>query len=104
MKVEQYYIIITISFKEEGKKWTAHCEELGTAAYGKSLEDAKIKIQEAIDLHLCTLEEVGTLMEFLNENKIKIIKEKPTKNINISIPPNSSILTQSYIPKIHAYC
>jgi len=39
--IKEYSLQLTFKFKKEGKKWTAYCEELGTAAYAKKIEEAK---------------------------------------------------------------
>lgn len=42
--IKEYYIQLTFKFKKEGKKWTAYCEELETAAYANKIEEAKERI------------------------------------------------------------
>lgn len=88
------YIRLTSIFqKEENGTWTAECKELGTATFGDSFEDAEMKLQEAIELHLNTLEEIGERERFFTENKIKIYTVKPPKSIRIDFPidPNANI-------------
>lgn len=74
-----HYIELTLIFeKEDDGRWTAECQELGTAIYSYSFEKAQEEIIEAIDLHLEGLCEVGELKRFFDENNIKI-KEKPSR-------------------------
>ena len=42
------YVVLTMEFHKEGKKWTAHCKELGTATFGYTLIDAEEKLKEAV--------------------------------------------------------
>jgi len=34
MKKVKGYVILTFKFRKEGRRWTAYCEELGTATFG----------------------------------------------------------------------
>ena len=95
------YIFLTIQFEKEGRKWVATCLELGTSTFGYTLKDAKTRINEAIILHLNTLEEVGERQRFFRENGIKLYKVKPEKKKipKVAIPPSDNIYTQlSQIP------
>jgi len=71
------YIAVTLKFKKEGRRWTALCEELGTASYGRSLPEAETRIKEAVLLHLNTLEEVGECERFLRKHGIRFYQRKP---------------------------
>ena len=53
------YVVLTYKFNREGKRYTAYCEELGTATFGRSLKEAEARLEEAVGLHLNTLEELG---------------------------------------------
>ena len=44
------YVLLTLEFRKEGKKWVAHCKELGTATFGYTLRDAEEKLKEAIEV------------------------------------------------------
>ncbi len=78
------YIILTVKFEKEGNRWTAECLELGTATFGRSINEAKEKISEAILVHLNILEDVGERERFFKEHNIRILKSKPKPR---SIPP-----------------
>ena len=75
------YIVVNFEFRKEGRRWAAYCEELGTATFGRSIPEAKKKIQEAVLLHLNTLEEVGERERFFREHSIKFLRTRPVKNI-----------------------
>lgn len=90
------YILLTIQFhQEKDKRWTAKCIELGTASFGNSLKDAEVRIKEAIDLHIVTLEEEGELEKFFVKHKIKFYHEKP-KEARVPIIKNSYIHIEPY--------
>ena len=89
------YIALTISFqREKGDLWTAECLELGTSTFGNSFEDVNEKIDEAILLHLNTLEEVGERKRFFEEHNINIIYYKPK---TISVPTTKILRKNTFI-------
>jgi len=44
------FVVLSISIKKEGDKWTAICRELGTAAFAYTFEEANKHILEAIKI------------------------------------------------------
>ena len=80
------YVVLTYKFNRVGKRWTAYCEELSTATFGRSLPEAEKRLHEAVVLHLNTLEEVGERQRFFKENHIELHSTKPKRDIMISLP------------------
>lgn len=66
------YAVFTCKFRKEGGKWLACCEELGTATFGRSIQEAQRKLDEAVLLHLNTLEDVGERERFFREHNIDL--------------------------------
>lgn len=96
------YVFLTIIFqKEQDGRWTAECKELGTATFGNSFEDAQQKIEEAICLHLDTLEEVGEVERFFKENNIKVIAKRP-RTVRMNVPTNPFTFVQPYVRPLQA--
>lgn len=95
----QYYVRLTVVFeKQNDDRWTANCKELGTATFGESFQDAVEKIEEAICLHLNTLEEVGERERFLKENNIALHNE-PTSSVRIYVPTKRNVFVHpQYFP------
>jgi predicted RNase H-like HicB family nuclease len=94
------YIAVTLKFQKEGRRWTAFCEELGTAAYGRSIQEALVRIKEAVVLHLNTLEEVGEWERYFRDHGIKIYQHKP-KQKDIKCPSfDSDSFYASFIPAV----
>lgn len=93
----QRYIILTLSFRKQDDRWTAYCEELGTATFGHTLEKAREKIEEAVFLHLNALEEVGEQERFFRENGIVLHTRKPTKDITVKASPDKKTFVQPYV-------
>ena len=78
------YVVLTCSFHQENNKWVGTCLELGTSTFGRSLSDVDKKLQEAITLHLNTLEDVGECESFFTEHHI-VFHETMPRNIRIPI-------------------
>lgn len=99
------YIVLTYKFSRDGKRWTAYCEELGTAAFGRSLPEAEKRLKEAVWLHLNTLEDVGERERFFREHGIKLHLIKP-RDITVSIPANNKSFVQPHIYPLpqHSLC
>jgi predicted RNase H-like HicB family nuclease len=96
------YIAVTLKFVKEGKRWTAYCVELGTATFGRSIQEANERIREAVLLHLNTLEDVGECERFLKEHGVKFYQQRPKRReIKISPPYDSAAYFKSLISPIH---
>lgn len=63
-------LTLTLEFRNEGRRWTAYCKELGTATFGHSLRYAQERLIEAVSVHLNTLEDVGELNRFFKKHHI----------------------------------
>jgi predicted RNase H-like HicB family nuclease len=70
------YILLTVRIAQEGDQWAAECVELGTAACGDSIEEARAAMADLIALHLNALEEVGTCERFLRTHGIAVHRTK----------------------------
>mgnify|MGYP005867203755 CR=1 FL=1 len=91
------YVVLTLKFQKQGKRWTAYCDELGTATFGRSLTEAENRLKEAILLHINTLEDVGERERFFKEHGITLHREKPQDNITVCIPANREVFVQPLI-------
>ncbi len=96
------YAVLTFKFRKEGRRWTACCEELGTATFGRSIPEADKRLDEAVLLHLNTLEEVGERERFFKEHNIKFHSTKPKTAITISLPLEQEVFFESHIQRVPA--
>lgn len=96
------YVILTYKFRRLNRRWTAYCEELGTATFGRSLPEAEKKLDEAVWLHLNTLEEVGERDRFFEEHNIELHSAKPEKDITICLPLRQEVFVHPHIQQIPA--
>ncbi len=94
------YVVLTLKFHKVDRRWTAYCEELGTATFGRSLSEAEKRLKEMVLLHLNTLEEVGECDRFFKEHGIQLHHTKPKKDIKVSLPLETSVFVKPYIQPI----
>ncbi len=96
------YVVLTLKFQKKGRRWTAYCEELGTATFGRSLPEADKRLKEAVLLHLNTLDDVGERESFFKEHNIQFYHNKPKDNITICLPINREVFVEPHIQAIPA--
>ena len=78
------YVILTLVFRKEGRLWTGECLELGTATYGRSIEQVHNELVELVDLHLNTLEQTGERERFLRTHNIRLYPSEPAVPMRLS--------------------
>jgi hypothetical protein len=86
------FIILTLTFKQDQKRWLAECSELGTATYGRTLNQAHEELVELVTLHLDTLEEVGERERFFAQHRIEFYADDgaPTQ-VTPTVPVNEAL-------------
>lgn len=94
------YIIVTFLFYKEGNRWVGQCKELGTSTFGRSIQEALERLNEAVGLHLSTLEQVGECERFFRDHNITLHLHKPQEE-EIRIPIEPDAFVRSYIYPIH---
>ena len=98
---ESGYVVLTLKYRKIDRRWTAYCEELGTATFGRSLTEADKKLKEAVLLHINTLEDVGERERFFKEHNIEYRRSKPKKDVTVCLPLKESVFVRPYIQPIH---
>ncbi len=97
-KIMKAYVILTLKFHKEGRKWVALCEELGTSTFAPTLAEAQKRIQDAISCHLNALEEVGERARFFAENNIKMAYSVPREmTAKFKCPQDRDTFAMPYI-------
>lgn len=96
------YVVLTLKFQKENRRWTAYCEELGTATFGRSLPEADKRLKEAVLLHLNTLEDVGERKRFFKEHSIKLYPARPKEDMMICLPLNKEVFIEPHVQAIPA--
>jgi predicted RNase H-like HicB family nuclease len=96
------YVVLTYKFRKLPRRWTAYCEELGTATFGRSLPEAKGKLEEAVLLHLNTLEEVGERERFFKKQRIEFHAARPKKDVTLCLPLRPETFVYPHVQRIPA--
>lgn len=94
------YVVLTLEFRNVGRRWSAYCKELGTATFGRSLPEADKRIKEAVLLHLNTLEDVGERERFFREHNIEFHHDRPRKNITVCVSPRASTFIEPHVQRL----
>jgi hypothetical protein len=71
------YVVLTLEFKKEGRRWVGRCRELSTSTFASTFEAAKRELNELVILHLNELEAVGERERFFKEHGIQMYSQKP---------------------------
>lgn len=71
----QGFVILTLAFRQDGRRWTGECLELGTATYARTLKQAQDELAELVTLHLNSLEDVGECERFFKEQGIRFYRD-----------------------------
>ena len=77
----QAVVILTFAYRKDGRRWTGECLELGTATYGRTLEQVHRELTELVELHLEVLERAGERERFFEEHGIRLYRagERPAR-------------------------
>lgn len=88
----QGFVILTLVFRQEGRRWLGECVELGTATYSNTLKRTHAELVEMVELHLNTLEQTGERQRFFDENGIKFYADhQQPKKVTQDLPVDESI-------------
>lgn len=71
----QGFVILTLAFRQDGRRWTGECLELGTATYARTLKQTQDELAEMVTLHLNSLEDVGECERFFKEHGIRFYRD-----------------------------
>ncbi|MBI2941954.1 MAG: hypothetical protein HYY04_16110 [Chloroflexi bacterium] len=66
------FVVLTLMFRQEGRRWTGECRELGTATYGRTLRQTHDELVELVELHLNALEQTGEREHFFRKHNITL--------------------------------
>jgi len=102
MERKKGYIVLTYKFQKEGRRWLARCEELGTSVFGRSLPEAERILDEAVCLHLNTLEDVGEIERFFKDHNIYFHRVKPKRDITVCVPLRKDVFIHPHVQRIPA--
>lgn len=91
------FVILTLAFRQDGRRWTGECLELGTATYGRTLKQAHDELAEMVALHLNALEDAGECERFFKEHGIKFYSDDiPEEALAPRVPLDESAFFQPH--------
>lgn len=96
------FVILTLQFRQDGKRWLARCEELGTSTYGRTLKQAQAELAELVTLHLTSLEATGQREHFFKTHNIRFYARASPPSVKRAVPVNDEWLTQIHRAPIGA--
>ncbi|MEA4878874.1 hypothetical protein SDC9_42724 [bioreactor metagenome] len=106
MKDPVMYITLTHKIHKEGRLWVGICEELGTSAYGRTVDEVEEQLTEAVCLHLNTLEDVQESERFFKENNIVVHHIKPRQekvSITVDEASDGATFFRPYVQSIPVF-
>jgi predicted RNase H-like HicB family nuclease len=71
------YVVLTFKFSKEDDRWVGDCVELGTSAFGDTVDEALEVLKDLVALHLNELETLGERRDFFRDHGIKFYREAP---------------------------
>ena len=84
-----YSIALTCAYTQESGQWVGVCKEFGTSAFSNTLENARVELQEAIELQLNEIEQLGHIDEYLAVNDVEAVPFSTSQQIGFTIVPGS---------------
>lgn len=73
------YIILTFMVEPEGEYYVSKCLELGTASFGRKTEEALENLEDATEVYLSTLEDLGESRQVLKEKGVRVYSYEPAE-------------------------
>lgn len=73
------YIVLTLEFHKDQRRWVGRCRELGTSTYAATLERTTAELEELIALHLDELEQAGERERFFARHGITLYLDEPSQ-------------------------
>jgi hypothetical protein len=99
-RVVEGYVILTLAFHQEGRRWLGECVELGTATHGANLQQTLHELKELVLLHLNELEDVGERPRFFAEHGIKLYPAQP-RMVQLKLPVSDDNLIVAQAWPVH---
>src|SRR5258707_582985 len=91
------FVILTLAFRQEGRRWTGECLELGTATYARTLRQTRDELLSMTSLHLAALEDVGERDRFFREHGIRFYTDDaPSDGATSQVPVDDEAFFQAH--------
>jgi len=73
------YVILTFVVEREGEYQVSKCQELGTASFGRDMDEALANLTDATEVYLNTLEDLGECRRVLKEKGVEVYSYQPAE-------------------------
>ena len=93
-------VILTGMAEKEDHLFSSHCVELGIASCGDTLEEAFDMLEEAIEVHLEALVDIGTLDREFLECGVVVRQEVPSEREEFTVSVIPGKFYRTYVVKI----
>ncbi len=91
------FIVLTFKFRKRRQGWSGYCEELGTAVDGKTIQETRDLLEEFVQLHLNSLEDINERENFFREHNIRLHPARPRGKVHLSVSVNEETFTSPHI-------
>ena len=91
----QAYIVLTLTVEQEDDQFVGICPELGTASCGDTIEEAFSNLEEAIEVHLEALRDIGSLDRVFRERAIEVYRGRPADSAHPPATPGALVRATS---------
>ena len=91
------YVVLTMVIEREGKYYVSRCSELGIASSGQTEEEALRSIEDATEVYLNTLEDLGECEEFLQRQGVPVYCNAPASR-KMPSPPRGGFVYSQVMP------
>lgn len=71
------FVILTFLVEREGEYFVSKCLELGTSSFGVSEDEALENLEDATDVYLSTLDDLGEAHQVLDEKGVPVYSYEP---------------------------
>ena len=91
------FVILTLVFRQDGRRWTGECLELGTATYARTLKQTRDELLDLVTLHLNALEDVGERDRFFREHGIRFYTDDTSPSaVTAQVPLDGEAYFQAH--------
>lgn len=98
------YIILAYMVQREGEYFVSECMELGTSSFGLDEKEAFDNLQEATEVYLETLADLGETHQVLEEKGVRVYSFEPANlEVRRAKFPADSIVRPRVVELQHAH-
>lgn len=98
------YIILTYMVQQEGEYFVSECIELGTSSFGLDENEAFENLQEATEVYLETLEDLGEAHQVLEAKGVRVYSFEPASlEVRRAKFPADSLVRPRVVELKHAH-